>query len=399
MSTSTPVRTGLPVNVKKLREKVAIGVLDWENLLAIVNDPEVVEKSTSSKVDLGLEEYAALRAEVQRLIGNKSSAKAKNVGPYADYIAAGLRGEFGDAWSTPPLTLWCPRTLILNEQGDTMLPLRDQIIAVDAETQLTAMHRIRKNRRIYGLEDTDFAEVLVAFEIYWGIGTEDARQIFHDRNLKGVAVDKSLALSMDQRDLATVITRTLVDNTIVSTDDGDAPLARFVNSSKRQLSVNATEWVTLSAVRSMVVTTMLGKSGIGATSGTVDLDNLPDGLSEQEVTQEVVGALSAIVRTLTDAFETRSAITAPAVLAGLGAAAHRTMPWAEDLLPPHLDFLGLLSEIHWEREAKYWDGVAAKVSAAKGLSFAGGAKDSGYRVCEALLNPQSEAGRKIRGRS
>ncbi|MFI6581749.1 DNA sulfur modification protein DndB [Embleya sp. NPDC050493] len=399
MSTSTPVRTGLPVNVKKLREKVAIGVLDWENLLAIVNDPEVVEKSTSSKVDLGLDEYAALRAEVQRLIGNKSSAKAKNVGPYADYISAGLRGEFGDAWSTPPLTLWCPRTLIVNEQGDTMLPLRDQIIAVDAETQLTAMHRIRKNRRIYGLEDTDFAEVLVAFEIYWGIGTEDARQIFHDRNLKGVAVDKSLALSMDQRDLATVITRTLVDTTIVSTDDGDAPLARFVNSSKRQLSVNSTEWVTLSAFRSMVVTTMLGKSGIGATSGTVELDDLPEGLSELEVTQEVVGALSAIVRTLTEAFETRSAITAPAVLAGLGAAAHRTMPWAEDLLPPHLDFMGLLSEVHWEREAKYWDGVAAKETAAKVLSFAGGVKDSGGRVCEALLNPQSEAGRKIRGRN
>jgi hypothetical protein len=396
-----PVRTGLPVNVKKIREKVAIGVLDWENLLAIVNDPEVVEKSASSKVDLGLDEYAALRGEVQRLIGNKSSAKAKNVGPYADYIASGLKGEFGDAWSTPPLTLWCPRMLIVDDDGNTMLPLRDQIIAVDAETQLTAMHRIykNKNKNAYGLGEVDFSEVMVAFEIYWGIDTEDARQIFHDRNLKGVAVDKSLALSMDQRDLATVITRTLVDSTTVTTEAGTLPFAQFVNASKRQLSSNASEWVTLSAVRSMVVTTMLGKTGIGSTSGTVNLDDLPEGVTEAQVTREIIEALSRIVQTFTKAFSDHDAITAPAVLAGLGAAAHRTMSWSQDSLPSHLDFMGLLSEVCWEREAKYWDGVAAKETATKALSFAGGVKDSGYRVYEALLNPDSHAGKKIRGRS
>ncbi|MFI6362277.1 DNA sulfur modification protein DndB [Nocardia sp. NPDC050630] len=397
MATDAPVRTGLPVNVKQLRDKVAIGILDWENLLAIVNDPEVVEKSASSKVDLGLDEYAALRGEVQRLIGNKASAKAKNIGPYADYIAAGLKGEFGDAWSTPPLTLWCPRTLIVDADGNTLLPLRDQIIAVDAETQLTAMHRIWKNKAGYGLVETDFSEVMGAFEIYWGIGTLAARQIFHDRNLKGVSVDKSLALSMDQRDLATTITRKLVDGIMVTTADGSQPFGNFVNSSKRQVSANDAHWVTLSAVRSMVVTTLLGKSGIGATSGTVEIEDLPGELTEGQVTREVIDALSAVLQAFTDAFATHSAITAPAVLAALGAAAHQKMSWAAEKFPSYVDFLALLSQIHWDREAKYWDGVAAKLTATGALSFAGGVKDSGYRVFEALLNPDSVPGKRIRG--
>jgi hypothetical protein len=37
----------------------------------------------------------------------------------------------------------------------------------------------------------------------------------------------------------------------------------------------------------------------------------------------------------------------------------------------------LLADIRWEREARYWDGIAASANASGVLNFGGGAKDSG----------------------
>lgn len=53
-----------------------------------------------------------------------------------------------------------------------------------------------------------------------------------------------------------------------------------------------------------------------------------------------------------------------------------------------------------EREARYWDGIAASASAnvAGVRTFGGGAKDSGGRVGDAILYADTESGRKIRGR-
>lgn len=394
-----PVRTGLAIKVQVVRDHLAIGVIDWESVWGIVNDPEVVETAASGKADLGLDEYAEMRAAVQRLIGGKGSSKAKNIGPYADYLAGALKGEHGQGWSTPPLTLWCPRSLIVAEDGATHLPISNLIVAVDAETQVTAMHRIRKNKRFYGLEDFDFSEAKVAFEIYHGIPSTDARQIFHDRNIKGVPVDKSLALSMDNRDLATTVTRKLADTTMIDTMDGEAPLSDFLVTGKRQVSAGAKEWMTLSALRTLVVTTLLGRSGIQSTSGNVgiSLADLPEGLSEAKVTREVIDALRSVITRYTDQFASKSAITTPAVLAGLGAVMHRTMPWSEDRFPDHIDVMRLLSTVRWDRDARFWGGVSATVKSDGKVTWGGGAKDSGYKVYEALIKPDTDVGRKIRG--
>ncbi|MET8116158.1 hypothetical protein [Streptomyces prasinus] len=60
------------------------------------------------------------------------------------------------------------------------------------------------------------------------------------------------------------------------------------------------------------------------------------------------------------------------------------------------DLVRLLDDIHWEREAKYWDGIAAKAGTSGRLNFSG-VKDSGGRVADAILYPATETGRRIRG--
>ncbi|MFD5414068.1 hypothetical protein OG749_15170 [Streptomyces nojiriensis] len=397
---SDPVRTGLPVTVMEVRPQLAIGVLDWESVLAIVHDPRLVELSMSGRVDLGLGEYGELRNQVQRLIGTGGTAKAKNIGSYAEYLAGGIKGKFGHGWSVPPLTLWCPRPLAIDKSGKTHLPLRDLIIAVDAETQIAAMHRVRKGYREYGLEGFDFSQVNTAFEIFHGVSTSDARQIFHDRNLKGVPVDKSLALSMDSRDLATAVTRELVAGTMVNVKGEMLPFSKFVLSSRRQIGKTATEWVTLSALRTLVVTTLLGKSGIQSTSGGVSASDLTEELTEQQVHREVSTLLVEVIDRFVVELSERQAIATPAVLAGLGAALHHAMPWAASGTENPLDREGvmrLLDDVRWERDARYWGGVAATVRSDGKVTWGGGAKDSGYKVYEALTRPDSRVGRRVRG--
>jgi hypothetical protein len=59
--------------------------------------------------------------------------------------------------------------------------------------------------------------------------------------------------------------------------------------------------------------------------------------------------------------------------------------------------LSLLADVRWEREARYWENVAARSGASGSLNFGGGAKDAGGRVADALLSPASSLGRQIRG--
>lgn len=78
---------------------------------------------------------------------------------------------------------------------------------------------------------------------------------------------------------------------------------------------------------------------------------------------------------------------------------HHTTAWAEPSSVLGSDQLSrLLSGIRWERDARYWDGVAAKAGASGRLNFSGGVKDSGGRVADAILYPATESGRRIRSR-
>jgi hypothetical protein len=147
-----------------------------------------------------------------------------------------------------------------------------------------------------------------------------------------------------------------------------------------------------------VITALHRRSGLGLSSATVHEGDLPEGVSTEQAERELVPMLSQVISALFPHFAARGAVSAPAVLAGLGIAAHQATSWANGGSRLNVEeLLRLLEPVRFEREARYWDGVAASANAAGVLNFGGGAKDSGGRVADALLGPDTDFGRKIRG--
>jgi hypothetical protein len=205
-------------------------------------------------------------------------------------------------------------------------------------------------------------------------------------------------MSMDQRDFGTRLAHLVADSVKVDVDGRRVPFARLVNSSKRQVSASDREVVTLSALRSLVVTALFGRSGLARSAESVYEDELPAGVRPEEAEAMVVPVLARLISEHSGDFARRSAITAPAVLAGIGIAVHHTLPWSDPASRISTEELDqMLAGIRWERQAAYWDGVAAKTGTSGRLNFSGGVKDSGGRVADAILYPATENGRRIRG--
>jgi hypothetical protein len=407
-----PRASGHAVPLLPFRPGVAaVGVAPLSVIMSVLPDPALEEAAMTARSRLAdayrgqraVRDHAALRAEVQRFL--KGSAKGRNVGSYANYIAAGLRGDHGEAWSIPPLTLWSPRSLTF-DNGSGYLPLGGKLVAMDAETQVAAWHRINNDPEGYDLDPDVLDEVLIPFEIYWGIPVTAARQIFRDRNLLGVAMPKNLALAADSRDLGTIIAREAA-RLVKATDPEGRRFAELIEERKRQIGGKDKEWVTLSAWRGLAVTMVLGTPGIEATSRSLEADALPEGVDLADARAEAASLMAEIVDAFPKEFAGRTAITAPAVLAGIGALAHLTMPWykPEEGDPAPMtkgELLQVLRSVRWAREPQFWEGVAAKRATTRegelgALSFAGGIKDSAHRVYLALLSPDSELGKRIRG--
>ncbi|WP_327191026.1 DNA sulfur modification protein DndB [Streptomyces xinghaiensis] len=387
----TGVVEGTQLTVMPFRDDAVVGTLSVPALVQLVPSPRTEEDPRKLKTASGLvRRHAELRATVQRTL--KSSQKGKNVRPYAEYIAAGLKGELGAAWSTPPITLWHagPLAAISDElvPGSGLRTLTiapgTMVVAIDGETQTAAWHDLYDDPEPYGLTYPELARVRLPFELYVDLAPADARQIFYDRNVRGVVVAKNLAMSMDQRDFGTRLAHRVADSVKVDIDGQPVPFGRLVNASKRQTSAADREVVTLSALRALVVTAIYGRSGLTRSAESVHEDELPAGTRPEEVEGFVVPLLARLISERFPDFASRSALTAPAVLAGVGIAAHHTTPWSEAasrIGPEDLD--RLLGGIRWEREAAYWDGVAAKTGASGRLNFSGGVKDSGGRVADA----------------
>jgi len=173
------------------------------------------------------------------------------------------------------------------------------------------------------------------------------------------------------------------------------PFGDYVNSNKRQLGQTDKQWITLSAARSMAILTMYGKPGFDLTSKPVE--SVPPETTYDEAMAEVPALMAMVVREFTGEFAARSAITAPAVLAGIGALLHHATSWTREPKLSREQVIELLAQVHWDR-GEQWNGVGAHTTPKGGLSFAGGVKDQGHAVYEALLNEYSDTGRQIRGR-
>ncbi|MEV6389321.1 DNA sulfur modification protein DndB [Nocardia xishanensis] len=414
MAMPTAAVEGITLPVMPFRPTAVVGTLSLPTLLGLVHSPKREEDPRAMKYQDGAtRRHAEIRALVQRMI--KSTQKGKNVPEYAQYIAAGINGEFGDGWSTPPVTLWIPAdsddegsetVLVAQEElvkdtgiRNVTIPSGTPVIAIDGETQVTALHELNDAPEAFGLSFRKLREVRIPFELYWNLSVEDARQVFYDRNVKGVPVAKNLAMSMDQRDFATQLAHRIADQLIVEHEGKRVKFSTLVQARKRQLGKTDPEVITLSGLRALVVTALLGRIGIQKSSASVDESDLPDNIAPDEAADAVIELLTATLDDLFPYFADRTAVSTPAVLAGLGVAGHQALPWASG--GPRIDiaqFRNLLTDIQWDRKATYWDGIAGKATGKDdGVSFAGGVKDSGGRVAEAILYPDTLMGRKIRG--
>ncbi|MGX1812136.1 DNA sulfur modification protein DndB [Nocardia sp. NPDC055321] len=415
MAMPTAAVEGITLPVMPFRPTGVVGTLSLPALLRLVHSPKREEDPRAIKYQDGsTRRHAEIRALVQRTI--KATQKGKNVPEYAQYIASAINGEFGEGWSTPPVTLWIPSDSE-DDDGEVVLVAPDElvpntgirnitipsgtpVIAIDGETQVTALHELNDAPEAFGLTPRKLREVRVPFELYWNLSVEDARQVFYDRNVKGVPVAKNLAMSMDQRDFATQLAHRIADKVIVDHNGKRVKFSSLVQSRKRQLGKTDPEVITLSGLRALVVTALLGRIGIQKSSASVDESDLPAGVKPDDAADAVIDLLTAVLVDLFPHFADRSAVSTPAVLAGLGVAGHQALPWAA--AGPRLDipqFRNLLVDIQWNRTATYWDGIAGKATGKDdGISFAGGVKDSGGRVAEAILYPDTQMGRKIRGK-
>ncbi|MDX3384474.1 DNA sulfur modification protein DndB [Streptomyces niveiscabiei] len=401
----TTVIEGTQLTVMPFRPDAVIGTMGLPTLLQLVPSPRTEEDTRALKYASGtLRRHAEVRALVQRML--KSTQKGRNVTSYAAYIASGVNGEYGTGWSTPPITLWLDGQpgAVSDElvpgsgiRTVTVLP-GAPVVAIDGETQVTAWHELYDNPERFGVTYERLSAVRLPYELYFGLTVEAARQIFYDRNVEGVPVAKNLAMSMDQRDLGTRIAHRIGETVKVEHDGRIIPFSKLVQGRKRQLTKSDPELMTLSALRVLVITALHGRPGLTLTSSTLHDDGLPPGVDAERAAQRLVPLLSAIVTRLYPHLAARTAVSAPAVLAGIGIAAHQATGWAasgNSLSEEEL--FALLEPVRWEREAAYWDGVAASANASGVLNFGGGAKDSGGRVADALLHPDSEHGRRIRG--
>ncbi|MCD0447066.1 hypothetical protein LO763_25950 [Glycomyces sp. A-F 0318] len=395
---------GIRLTVIPNRSHAAVGVMGVTTLLQLVPSPKKEESAQALKhADVFMQRHAIIRAEVQRVL---KGSKGKNVEPYARYLAEALNGEYGEAYSTPPITLWLagdaqsvsgeivPDTGICNVIVNPSSP----VVAIDGETQVTAWHELSTNPEKYGITFEQIQSARVPFEIYFDITVDDARQIFHDRNVKGVAVSKNLSMSMDQRDLATQIARRLVDTVKVEQDGKYRPLRELVEFRERQLTRSTGAIVTLSALRDLVLSSIHGRKGIGMSATDTAGEALPGGVSSNQMKEELLPILTVLLDRLYPHLTGETVVSSPAVLAGLGVAVHRSVSWStEGPALTRQDLIDLVDSVQWARDVRFWDGIAGNVSKTGALSFGGGTKIHGSRVADALLDPDSANGRKIRG--
>jgi hypothetical protein len=370
-----------------------VGAISLKALVALVPNPADEENPRKMRdANRAARKHAELRAEVQRVL--RGTAKGRNVSPYADYIVEGQLGKFGRGWSLPSVLLWMTQTpasvaqgeIELGELVEVELQFGSTAVAIDGETETAALHLIIDEPERYGLDSEEIGEWCVPVEMVWGVSASQARQMFHDRNQKGIQVAKTLALGMDSRDFGTMMAEEAA-NRIVLTDG--TLFANRVNRNKRQLAKNDPHWVTLSAFRSLAVTTYKGRAG----TGVLDVEEPDDDVDE--IKEEVAQLIASVVQQYEAAFAERTAITAPAVLAGIGVLLYQATSWAGSERLSLADVLMRLDTVDWTR-GSHWLGVAAKSTKSGGLSFAGGVKDAAGQVADALRDPYSENGRKIR---
>ena len=325
-------------------------------------------------------------------------AKAKNARRFAEYL---IEGHAGDRpWITPPITLYhlneLKRVELAAGVRALVLPHGDFLASIDGETQ----------------------------RIAWGYAAHQQPAllqqriplVIHHGKQRSAMPGRASTISIRARSSRTraspspwtrwtpptAITRAMIESSDVIRDR--------INLRRRQLRRKDDDVLTISALRTGIVTTILGEPGLQIGARPV---GLPEGTELEHVEAAVVHVWSAVLDHLEEELDpTRRAdvvVSAPAILAGIGVLAHHAVPQ-----PPRREGVSSLSVdevlerlngVMWEREYEKpdgtkkspWDGIAGEFTPAGRFSI-GGPKEVGHAVAKALKDIASAEGQQIRGR-
>jgi hypothetical protein len=398
--------SGIPCLVVDDHEVLA--TLSLGHLMQIVPNPTLFEDKRmqpSLLLNPALVDLADKRETVQRYF---TGAKKTNLPKYADFIFERVKNQAHRGTPTICLGYTAKLTIVPGADGTARvaIPYGRFFLAVDGETQRAAWEIV--NNRIYeliqaGLTDEQVLDsVRIPVEIHHGLTVDELQALFYERNVLGAKVNANEAISKDQRDPATQIARAVMVMPIRQPNGQVVPTSSIVQQQSRQVRKNAHEWITLSALRTLVVTTLLGRSGLQYGAKPIPMIENVDFETLKVEASEVI---HAILQRFADKFadNSRYLIGSPSILAGIGVAAHRTitsLPLSEDegSRLTMQELLDLLAEIRWDKEGVFWDGIGTRKTPS-GVTTVAGPKEVGYAVAQAInaTNPRSAA--QIRGRA
>ncbi len=382
-----------------------LATLSLGHLMQLVPDPRQFEDKRVRPALLANPAYAELadkRETVQRYF---TGAKRTNVPKYAQFIFERVRDR--EHRGTPPICLGTTSKLVVvpGPEGTAKvgIPYGRLFLSVDGETQRAAWedahHKFAEMVRAGLAEEEALESVRVPVEIHHGLPVERLQALFYERNVLGAKVNANEAIAKDQRDPATQIVRAVMSMPIMQPNGQMVPTSSVVQQASRQVGRKAPQWVTLSALRTLVVTTLLGRSGLQYGAKPVPT---PEGVDFDTLRSEVADIVHAILQHFADKFadKEKNLIGSPAVMAGIGVTAQRavsSLPHMQEQ-PMTLDeLLELLDDIRWEKDAGFWDGVATRKTP-KGVTTVAGPKEVGYAVSEAIDGSNLASAARIRGR-
>jgi DNA sulfur modification protein DndB len=359
--------SGTPVTVLPVSEPIGqqpgelVASLTIREILAFSLSAKEAKLRMGSVARLG--KAIELHQEVQRAF---KGAKATNAEAYKRYILEAAEGVRA-IYELPPVRLFTTTKLEMADEFTAIIPTGLFFVCYDADTQRVALEEAAG-------EDPAIMEWRRPVIIKHGAESRAGAQLFHDCNSYGVKVNASLAIASDQYDHGSQITRLVLNNV--------PELRDKVEMEGRQ--VKGSQWFTLNALRTAVVSQMLGTAGFAVGNGSC---YLPDDADRGGLEAETVDFWKGLVADHGGSFSDRdrSLIGAPPVMAALGVLANRH---------GSKKALEMVRFVDWTRDER-WLGVALKTSPSGALSH-GGVKEYGHAVVAALEKTETEAGQKIR---
>lgn len=385
-----------------------LATLSLGHLMQIVPNPTLFEDKRmqpSLLLNPALVDLADKRETVQRYF---TGAKKTNLPKYADFILERVKDQAHRGTPTICLGYTAKLTIVPMSDGTARvaIPYGRFFLAVDGETQRAAWDIV--NAKVYQLIEAGLADeqildsVRVPVEIHHGLSVSELQALFYERNVLGAKVNANEAIAKDQRDPATQIARAVMAMAIRQPNGQMVPTSSIVQQQSRQVGKKAPHWITLSALRTLVVTTLLGRAGLQYGAKPIPMI---ENVDFETVKTEVSEVVHAILQRFADKFADKDTflIGSPSIMAGIGVSARRAIT-SLPLRPEDgsqltvQELLELLSDIRWEKEGTFWDGIGTRKTP-RGVTTVAGPKEVGYAVAQAIDGSHAESGAQIRGRT